>query len=126
MLDLSLGMKRMCFMKWKIGFIFYSSAILWVSSLAPSDLPEQAFAVPDYFLHFVEYCLLGILIWAAFGSGGGGYPWGLFAYCVCFGIADECWQDWWSKGRSPEVWDCAIDAIGSFVGLLCSMVFWKR
>jgi len=50
----------------------------------------------------------------------------LFAFCACFGIADECWQDWWGKGRSPEVWDAAMDATGAFIGLLVSMVFWKR
>ena len=111
-------------MKWKIGFVAYCFLILWLSSLAPKELPEQTTSVPDYILHLVEYCLLGILAWAAFG--GSGFPWGLFAFCVCFGIADECWQDWWSLGRSPEVWDAAMDAVGSFVGLLCSMVFWKR
>ena len=112
-------------MKWKIGFVAYCFLILWLSSLAPKELPDQVMSVPDYVLHLVEYCLLGILAWAAFGSGGG-FPWGLFAFCTCFGIADECWQDWWSRGRSPEVWDAAMDAIGSFIGLLCSMVFWKR
>ena len=81
-------------MKWKIGFVAYCFLILWLSSLAPKELPEQTTSVPDYILHLVEYCLLGILAWAAFG--GSGFPWGLFAFCVCFGIADECWQDWWS------------------------------
>jgi VanZ family protein len=119
-------MKRMDLMKWKIGLVAYCCLILWVSSLAPKELPEQAFAVPDYIMHLVEYALLGVLAWAAFGGSGSGFPWGLFAFCVCFGITDECWQDWWSKGRSPEVWDAAMDAAGAFVGLLCSMVFWKR
>lgn len=113
-------------MKWKIGLVAYCCLILWVSSLAPKDLPEQAHLVPDYALHFVEYCLLGVLAWAAFGGGAGGFPWGLFSFCVCFGITDECWQDWWAMGRSPEIWDAAWDAAGSFVGLLCSMVFWKK
>ncbi len=112
-------------MKWKIGFVAYCALVLYLSSLAPGDLPDQLFAVPDYALHFVEYCLMGMLAWGAFGAGGG-FPWGLFAFCSCFGIADECWQDWWSKGRSPEVWDAAVDAVGAFVGLLLSMVFWKR
>ena len=38
-------------MKWKIGLAAYCCLILWVSSLAPKELPEQAFAVPDYVLH---------------------------------------------------------------------------
>lgn len=121
-----MGMKRIGVMKWKIAFVAYCCLILWLSSLAPKDLPDQALAVPDYLLHFLEYSFLGFLGWAAFGGSGVGFPWGLFAYCACFGIADECWQDWWSKGRSPEVWDVAMDAAGSFAGLLCSMVFWKK
>lgn len=114
-------------MKWKIGFVVYCCLILWLSSLAPKELPDQASAIPDYILHLVEYCLLGILSWGAFGRvSGAGFPWGLFAFCACFGIADECWQDWWGRGRSPEVWDVAMDATGAFIGLLVSMVFWKR
>jgi len=112
-------------MKWKIIFFLYAGLILWVSSLAPADLPKETAAIPDYILHFCEYGLLAVLAWAAFG-GGAGFPWGLFALCVCFGITDECWQDWWGRGRSPEVWDIAADTIGSFAGLLLSMVFWRR
>ena len=65
-------------MKWKIGFVAYCCLILWLSSLAPKELPDQIMTVPDYVLHLVEYCF-GILAWAAFGSGGG-FPWGLFAF----------------------------------------------
>ena len=69
---------------------------------------------------------MGILAWGALGKRGSGFPWGLMTFCTCFGIADECWQDWLKSGRSPEVWDAAVDAAGAFIGLLFSMVFWKR
>ena len=54
------------------------------------------------------------------------FPWGLLAFCVCFGIGDECFQDWLDHARTPDVWDSAADAAGAFIGLLLSMVFWKR
>ena len=39
---------------------------------------------------------------------------------------DECFQDLMGNARSPDVWDAAADAVGGFIGLLLSMVFWKR
>jgi VanZ family protein len=30
------------------------------------------------------------------------------------------------NARNPDVWDAAADAVGAFIGLLLSMVFWKR
>jgi len=50
----------------------------------------------------------------------------LLAICACFGIGDECFQDWMGNARNPDVWDAAADAVGGFIGLLLSMVFWKR
>ena len=104
----------------------YCGLVLYLSSLSSKDLAEHAFSVPDKAIHFGEYALMGVLGWGAFGRGLSGFPWGLFAFCCCFGIADECWQDWLDRSRTTDVWDAAVDVAGSFVGLLCSMVFWKR
>ena len=106
--------------------MFYCCLIFYVSSLSPQDLPDVPSSLPDKALHFIEYCLMGLLGWGAFGRGTAGFPWALFAFCACFGIADECWQDWLDRSRSPDVWDAAMDAVGAFCGLLVSMVFWKR
>ena len=112
--------------KWKIGLGLYCGLVIYLSSLTPSDLPEGGFGVSDKILHVIKYAIMGVLAWGGFGRSGGGFPWGLFAFCACFGVADECWQDWLGSGRSPEVWDAAADAVGAFSGLLLSMVFWKR
>ena len=88
-------------MKWKIGLVVYCCLILWVSSLAPKELPDQAMAVPDYILHFVEYCLLGVLAWAAFG-GGGGFPWGLFAFCYVLESQMNAGRTGGRKGGRPR------------------------
>ena len=112
--------------KWKIALGLYCVAVLYLSSLQAKELPDQTAMVPDKVLHMIEYALMGILAWGAFGTGGGRFPWGLLVFCVCFGIGDECLQDWLDQARDPDVWDAAADAAGAFIGLLLSMVFWKR
>ena len=104
----------------------YCGLVLYVSSMSPNDLPGDGVAVSDKALHMLEYGIMGILAWGAFGRGGAGFPWGLLTFCVCFGIGDECFQDWLDHARTPDVWDAAADAAGAFTGLLLSMVFWKR
>ena len=118
--------KNSIIMKWRIGFFAYCALVLYFSSLSPKEFPEQALSFPDHAIHFMEYALMGILGWGAFGRGSSGFPWALFAFCCCFGIADECWQDWLDRSRVADVWDVASDAAGAFAGLLLSMVFWKR
>ena len=112
--------------KWKITLALYCGAVLYLSSMSPGEIPDAPVKVSDKALHLVEYALMGILAWGAFGKGGTGFPWGLLAFCACFGIGDECFQDWMGNARNPDVWDAAADAVGAFIGLLLSMVFWKR
>ena len=112
--------------KWKLFLLLYCGLVLYVSSMSPNDLPGDGVAVSDKALHMLEYGIMGILAWGAFGRGGVGFPWGLLTFCVCFGIGDECFQDWVDHARTPDVWDAAADAAGAFIGLLLSMVFWKR
>jgi VanZ family protein len=118
--------KDMFMMKWKISFFIYCGLVLYLSSLSPKEIPDAAFSIPDEALHFIEYALMGVLGWGAFGRGSSGFPWAIFAFCCCFGIVDECFQDWLNRSRTADVWDTAADAVGAFSGLLLSMVFWKR
>ena len=111
---------------WKVVFLGYCGAVLYLSSMSPSQLPDGEAVISDKALHMLEYGLMGILAWGAFGRSASGFPWGLLTFCVCFGIGDECFQDWLDHARSPDVWDAAADAVGAFIGLLLSMVFWKR
>ena len=113
-------------MKWKIIFFLYCGVILFLSSLSPGEIPQDALTVPDKLAHFVLYAGLGTLSWGGFGRGNAGFPWALFSFGVCFGIMDECWQDWLDRSRTAEVWDVAMDACGAFAGLVVSMIFWKK
>ena len=67
-------------LKWKIALGLYCAAVLYISSLPPEDLPEQTSMVPDKALHMIEYAIMGILAWGAFGISGGGFPWGLLTF----------------------------------------------
>ena len=111
-------------LKWKIGLAAYCCLVLYVSSLSRPELPDgPGIKNFDKLLHFGEYAVMGVLSWAAFGQDKRGFSWGLFAFCVCFGIADECWQDW--HARTSDAWDAAADAAGAFAGLLLCQLFRK-
>ena len=91
---------------------------------------REKYLTPEWRFPIKPFIWLNMRLWE-FLPGvplvkGSGFPWGLLAFCACFGIADECWQDWLGSGRSPDAWDAAADAAGAFIGLILSMVFWKR
>ena len=113
-------------LKWKVGLVVYCGLVLYVSSLGSGDLPDTGYKIPDKLIHVIEYALMGTLAWGGFGKGGNGFPWGILVFCICFGIGDESWQGWLDSGRKAEVLDVAADTLGAFMGILLSMVFWKR
>ena len=63
--------------RWKFLFLLYCGLILYVSSLAPKELPDGPSVVSDKVLHLLEYGLWGILCWGAFVKRRGLFPWGL-------------------------------------------------
>jgi hypothetical protein len=56
--------------KWKIILALYCGAVLYLSSVSSGDIPEVPVKVSDKALHLVEYAIMGILAWGAFGKGG--------------------------------------------------------
>ena len=109
-------------LKWKIGLAAYCCLVLYVSSLSQPELPDgPGIKNFDKLLHFGEYAVMGVLSWAAFGQKKEGFPGDSLPF-VCFGIADECWQDWHARS---DAWDAAADAAGAFAGLLLCQVFRK-
>ena len=56
--------------KWKIGLGIYCSLVLYISSMSPGELPKAGVTVSDKAIHLVEYAIMGILAWGAFGRGG--------------------------------------------------------
>ena len=62
----------------------------------------------------LEYGIMGILAWGAFGRGGVGFPWGLLTFCVCFGIGMSVSKIGWITLELQMFGRCAADAAGSF------------
>ena len=60
--------------KWKIILALYCVAVLYISSVSPGEIPDAPVEVSDKALHLVEYAVMGILAWGAFGKGGAGFP----------------------------------------------------
>ena len=58
--------------KWKIGLGIYCALVLYISSMSPGELPKTGVAISDKAIHLVEYAIMGILAWGAFGKGGAG------------------------------------------------------
>ena len=56
--------------KWKVALVAYCGVVLYLSSMSPGDMPDGPKMVSDKVLHFVEYAIMGVLAWAAFGRGG--------------------------------------------------------
>lgn len=70
--------------------------------------------------HFFAYLLLGMSIWWVLGL----FPLGdwsrlvlAFAGAVIFGISDE-WHQSFVPGRTPDITDIMVDALGAVVGLI--------
>ena len=60
--------------KWKISLALYCGAVLYLSSMSPGEIPDAPVEVSDKALHLVEYAVMGMLAWGAFGKGGAGFP----------------------------------------------------
>ena len=65
--------------KWKIILGLYCGAVLYLSSVSSGEIPEIPVELSDKALHLVEYAIMGILAWGAFGVGGTGFPWRLLS-----------------------------------------------
>ena len=55
------------------------------------DIPDASVKVSDKAL-ICRYGIMGILAWGAFGKEES-VSMGIDAFCACFGIGDECFQD---------------------------------
>lgn len=70
--------------------------------------------------HFSVYFVLAILVWWVLGGFGiDGRPRWLLAFglAVLYGVSDE-WHQSFVPGRTPDVLDVVIDALGAACGLI--------
>lgn len=99
-------------------FIFYSLAILFVSTRPLAHLPP--FPMNDKVMHFMEYSVYGFLLVRIFWHRlpKSRMPTALWAWLgvACFAALDETAQIF-AAGRQPDVRDWAADVAGGLCGI---------
>jgi len=102
----------------RLAFV-YALAVIAVSSLPTSRLPDLGGHEIDKLLHFVQYAVLGYLVSRGWGPGrpAGNRRIGSWLPAVillAFAALDESHQRW-IPGRSVEFWDWVADSAGVMV-----------
>ena len=111
------------------ALICWAAAILYLSSLRPDELPDEAFLFWDKVNHFVAYALGGWLAAGALRLSRPSAPAvGVIVAAVLlisgFGAADELWQEY-TPGRSGgDGYDWIADTLGAVAGAALSL--WTR
>jgi len=95
----------------------YMALIFYVSSLSQVPIPVL-FHSQDFFLHMVEYSVLGYLLSMAFASTGlrRGIRLCAFLFTVLYGASDELHQVFVPL-RDPSLLDVTADALGGLLGM---------
>jgi len=99
--------------------VLYVLAIFAVSSIPSLTPPGPKFVSQDKIAHFVEYLILGALMYRAAGRSTSPSPIGSFGFilavCTSIAAADELYQ-YTVPGRQMSAVDWAADALGSAAG----------
>lgn len=103
----------------------YLSLIFYLSS-QPDPLPSVAGRFWDKGWHFLEYCVLGLLVGLALRWSGSS-TWRAailaFAFASLYGVSDELHQSF-VPGRVADVRDWVADTLGAAAGALIAS--WSR
>ncbi len=117
------------FIIYQLPLYFYIVVIFALSSLPPDSMPEiDTLLDIDKVIHFVEYGILGFLLFRAmFSSGRISARWsGLLALCcaVALGGIDELYQS--LPGRNTSLYDWISDSLGATVAVTCCLVLYEK
>lgn len=107
--------------------ISWAPVILWMgiififSSLPGEQLPDIQFPNIDKIVHFVDYLILGVLLFRAFLNTQTDRKFAKIvvlsiAIAVLYGLIDEMHQ-YFVPGRTPDIMDFTFDIAGSFAGV---------
>ncbi|MFN8523818.1 MAG: VanZ family protein [Chloroflexota bacterium] len=123
-------------------FLHWGPVVLWMlvifSLSSRSDIPARTSAATGEIIratfamaklvHVIEYGTLGLLLWRALTSPGGGVS--LVAgrailacalIALCYGALDEVRQSF-VPGREPRVFDVGLDTLSAF---LAAVTMWR-
>ena len=114
----------MDFKKISILTAFFLSLMIVASSLEGNSIPHWYIFNFDKLIHFVEYCLLGILLICLF-SDSSKYPIAAgFAAGVFYSFIDELYQST-VFGRSSSVLDIFADIVGLTFSVIIVKISFK-
>ena len=105
----------------------YIVAIFAASSIPGSSIPDVNVKSGDKIVHFVEYGILGFLLFRAFLSGGKKASLSAILAIICVaavGALDESYQS--TTGRNPSVYDWLADLLGATVSSCIMFLRTKR
>lgn len=113
------------------GLGCWALAILWLSSLTPSELPESAFLLWDKLNHVLAFTVGGWLAATAVRVSRPAMPaaGALFTAVVliaAFGVLDETVQTMTPGRTGGDLRDWIADVIGAVIGALLSLTTHRR
>jgi len=117
----------MKFIKYHLPVLLYAGLIFWGSSLQriPVYLPGIDFS--DLVLHFIEYFILGVLLWRSFMALPLilSHRWIIIIALLAgfiYAASDEVHQ-FYVPGRQASMADWAADAFGLAIGISAVYIF---
>ncbi len=100
--------------------LFYVLLILALSSIPSLTAPGPSFANKDKIAHFIEYGVLGVLLFRGIGWTVSRSRFATFVFLFAVGVSvaglDEIYQSF-IPGRMMSVYDWCADALGVAVGI---------
>lgn len=117
------------FIIYQLPLYFYLVGIFALSSIPPDSMPDiDTPSDFDKVIHFVEYAILGFLLFRAlFSSGRASARWSaVLALCcaVALGGIDELYQS--LPGRNTSVYDWISDSLGAIVAIICCLALYEK
>ena len=113
------------FLLYRLPVVLYAGLIFFLSSgPVPSTELEN---IPDYYLHFSEYCLFYIVMFRAIHEGfrplpGRGGYWLPAVLTIFFGISDEFHQ-MFVPMRDASILDILADSVGAAAGIAVALFY---
>ncbi len=90
--------------------IVYALVIFIASSVPGSEIPPLGFSLSDKLIHFIEFGIMGILLYRAFTLMP--YPYLLTVTAGALYAASDEFHQLFVPGRFCDVWDFAADVTG--------------
>ena len=105
--------------KSKIIIISYLVLILVISSLDGQSISEYSFFINDKVFHFVEYFILGWMLYKFISTAKNTMKFMLFVniFILLFPVFDEFWQQLITTNRHFDVMDISYNILGTYAGI---------